>query len=229
MFNFFKKKKKQVIIAIHGFGERRTDQLIPLKNYFMEKEYLVDCPILFDCSDENDTHAEEWIKRAKLCIEEHLNKQEEIILCGFSMGGVIAASLAAQYPIKKLILIAPAFNYMTINNVKGAVVKYLENKEEKPSSSAYVAMPASFTATFREIVDKYKNDIERVTCPILIFHGTEDETIPYTSSKKVIKKLSNKQSALVLLNNGTHHLLEDEINNKILLETAYAFLSDKIM
>lgn len=229
MFNFLSKKKKPVIIAIHGFGERRVDQLIPLKAYFTEKGYVVDCPILFDCNDENDIQAEEWINKAKLCIEKHLNKKEEIILCGFSMGGVIASSLASQYPVQKLILIAPAFNYMTINNVKGAVVKYLENKEEKPTNSSYVAMPASFTATFREIVDKYKNDIEKVSCPILIFHGTEDETIPYTSSKKVIKKLNNKRNALVLLNNGTHHLLEDEINNKILLETAYAFLLDKIM
>lgn len=230
MYHFFaKKKKKPVIIAIHGFGERRVDQLIPLKNYFEEKGYQVDCPVLFDCSNENDTNGEDWIQRAKSCIEAHLNKKEEIVLCGFSMGGVIASSLATQYRISKLILIAPAFNYMTISNVKDAVTKYLENKEEKPRNSNYVPMPASFTTTFREIVDQYKNDIEKVSCPTIIFHGTEDETISYSSSKKVIKKLSKQQSALVLLNDGTHHLLEDEINSKILLETAYAFLLDKIM
>lgn len=230
MFEFFKKKKSlPIIVAIHGFGKRRTDQLVPLKNYFEKAGYPVVCPILFDASNPDDTDPMQWMKRASDCVDELLAQKKEIILVGFSMGGVIAASLAASYTTSKLILLAPAFSYLTIGNVASTVTKLFESDSSHPlPDDEYVPLPASFTTTFRSIVDQHRDDITKVRCPILIFHGMEDETIPYSSSRKIIKKISHPHRALVLLNEAGHHLLDNPLNSHIVLETARSFIENRL-
>lgn len=49
-------------------------------------------------------------------VDELTAQNADVILIGFSMGGVIAAHLAAVKPVKKLILLAPAFNYINVGN-----------------------------------------------------------------------------------------------------------------
>lgn len=228
MFPFFRKKtNKPVIIAIHGFGKRRTDQLIPLKDYFENKDYEVLCPILFHNENMEDSNPNEWLKRAEDCVDEQLALGKEIILVGFSMGGVIATYLAATRRIKRLILIAPAFTYITLNNVTNTVTKKF--KSDVPvTEDGYIPLPSSFTATFRNIVDEHKDDIAQVTCPILIFHGMEDELIPYSSSRKIVKKIKHSQHRLVLLNDADHHLLDNEISQKIVLQLSQDFIEERL-
>lgn len=231
MFSFFKRKSnKPVIVAIHGFGKRRTDQLIPLKNYFEAQGYEVLCPVLFTCEDENDCKMIDWLKRAEDCVDEQLALGKEIVLVGFSMGGVIASYLASKRRIKRLILLAPAFTYATLSNVTSTVAKKFKQNppEEKGLVDGYYPLPSTFTATFCEVVDTHKEDISDIICPVLFFHGTEDELIPYSSSRKVIKKIKHQNKRLVLLNDADHHLLDNEISSKIVLNLSKDFIENKL-
>jgi len=229
MFSFFKKKPAlPVIVAIHGFGKRKTDQLIPLKQFFEAKGFEVICPILFDQTNQQDIQPEEWINRAANVVDGFLAQNKEVILVGFSMGGVIASAIASTRNIKKLILLAPAFYYLNMNNITSAVLKQFETTTESIAYDGYIPLPEHFTDTFRTIVDTHRNDISDVKCPILIFHGTEDTTISYSSSVNIIKKISHPYRALILLHEGTHHLLDHELSHKIVLETSLNFIENKL-
>lgn len=230
MFSFFKRKSnKPVIVAIHGFGKRRTDQLIPLKEYFESQDYEVLCPTLFTCEDENDCKKSDWLKRAEDCVDEQLALGKEVVLVGFSMGGVIASYLAAKRRIKRLILLAPAFTYVTLNNVTNTVTKKLKPAtEEKVTVDGYTPLPTNFYSTFCEIVDTHKEDIRDIICPILLFHGMEDEMIPYSSSRRIVKKIKNKNPRLVLINDADHHLLDNEVSSKIVLTLSKDFIENKL-
>lgn len=230
MFSFFKRKSnKPVIVAIHGFGKRRTDQLIPLKEYFETQGYEVHCPTLFTCEDETDCRMIDWLRRAEDCVDEQLALGKDIILVGFSMGGVIASYLASKRRIKKLILLAPAFTYVTLNNVTNTVTKkFKQNNEEKVMVDGYYPLPSTFTSTFCEVVDTHKDDICDVICPTLIFHGMEDEIIPYSSSRKVSKKIKQANHRLVLINDADHHLLDNEASSKIVLNLSKDFIENKL-
>lgn len=229
MFHLFKKaKKKPIIVAIHGFGSRRTDQLIPLKNYFENAGYEVICPVLFNSQDEQDCDPESWIQRAEDAVDQALAKKQGVILFGFSMGGVIASAIAAKRPVNKLILLAPAFSYMTLGNVTSTVSRLFQSDEPIVTAKGYPELPISFTSAFRSVVDTRKESIAQVRCPILIFHGMDDETIPYSSSRRIIKKISHSHRALVLLNEAGHHLLDDELNRGIVLETSRAFIENRL-
>lgn len=228
MFSLFRKKtNKPVIIAIHGFGKRRTDQLIPLKEYFENLGYEVICPILYSSENSEDCNAKMWLERAQKCVDEQLNLGKEIILVGFSMGGVIASYLASIRKIKRLILLAPAFTYVTLNNVTNTVTKKF--KSDTPAlEDGYIPLPSTFTSTFRTIVDEHKDDLALVDCPILLFHGMEDEIIPYASSRKVVKKINHSKQRLVLLNEANHHLLDNEVSHRIVLQLSQDFIEGKL-
>src|SRR5690625_662253 len=56
---------------------------------------------------ENVSH-KTWLQAAEDSLEKLKEKCEEVYLIGFSMGGMIAAYLAAKFKVDKLVLLAPA-------------------------------------------------------------------------------------------------------------------------
>src|SRR5690625_6955270 len=50
-------------------------------------------------------------------MEQLLKTCEYVYVIGFSMGGMIAAYLAANYPVEKLVLLAPARKYISLGKI----------------------------------------------------------------------------------------------------------------
>lgn len=228
MFNFLKKKvqPKPVIVAIHGFGPRRAEELTVLKNAFTSLGYEIHIPTLFDIEDDKDVNQFDWIKRAQDVVIDLFQQNKEVILIGYSMGGVIASKIAADLPIKKLILLAPAFSYATLNNAIN-VMQHVVQPDHR-SNSETPQLPVTFVKTFQEIVDKYKSTITAVVCPTLIIHGDADKVVPVISSKIAIKKMTNNDNALIILGQTTHRLLEQDVYGNIAVEIITNFIEDKI-
>ena len=226
MFNIFKKKKElPTIVGIHGFGMRRTTELRPLVDYFEKIGYNVICPVIFDLSNEEDNNMDLWISRCELVVDELLKDNKQIILVGFSMGGVIASKIAAERHIKKLILIAPAFTYLTINNAVNFISKSVNLQDSKNKQPE---LPSTFFKTFTTIVDTYKDKINNIIAPCLIIHGIDDEVIPYNSSCKAIKKIKNSNAHLIILDSCKHRVLDDQKYSRLALENINLFINNKL-
>ena len=206
---FFKKTKKPLIIAIHGFGKRRSDEFINLRKAL--EGYEIITPLLFDQTKEDDIYWFNWVSRAEEAVVEAKNAKRDIVLIGFSMGGVIATYLAAKFEIRELILLAPAFEYMTVTTVQNTVNKALFKKSNL-ADLRYQPLPTSFTSTFMDVVNNCKDSINRINCPTLIMHCMEDELIPYTVSLKYYKKLPISDKRLILFGEGSHRILDDDKN-----------------
>ena len=165
-----------VIITIHGYGRRCKHEFDNLKLWGEKDGYEVITFDMYDLFDEYDCNPKKWVARAKQQVDAFANSNRDIYLVGFSMGGVIASYLATVCRIKKLILLAPAFQYINLDTVTDAIMKSYaslvgnEKKDEIP-------MPKSFYTAFTEIVKNHKHFIEDVPCPILMLHGDEDEVI----------------------------------------------------
>lgn len=92
----------------------------------------------------------------QIVVQEYLNKK--VIIYGFSLGTGIASRLASKQKSDGLILEAPYYNFIKlINYHKG----YL---------------PASWISKYYFRTNRYLRD---TTCPIHIFHGTEDRKVPF--------------------------------------------------
>lgn len=95
---------------------------------------------------------------------QYANKR--IVFYGRSLGTGIATQLAAKYLPEQLILTTPYFNFKD-------VVRF-----------HYPYLPANAILKYKFRTDLF---IHKLKCPVELFHGTEDELVPYSSSLKLEK------------------------------------------
>jgi len=204
-------KKAPTLVMIHGFGERRTHEFDFIRTYFNNKNIDLMFPELFDQTNPDDTDPHMWIKRAEMTIEEALQRGSKVILLGYSMGGVIATHCANKYNIEKLVLIAPSFEYITFKVVK----KYVAGKfvprvvKPLPPQGPYPPLPKHFEGTFTEVVSICKPTLKNIDIPTLIFHGSNDQTIPPRSSDYAYENIPYPKKKKYLLEGAGHRILDD--------------------
>jgi len=203
--------KKPMIVCIHGYGKRRTHEFNALYLYFSKKGYSISMPELFDQTNPLDTDPHMWIRRAEIAVENALLSHRKVIIIGFSMGGVIASYCAMKYSIHQCFLIAPAFEYITIKLVRNLVSSKVTSRfiAPLPSHGPYPDLPEHFNNTFTEVVALTKLSIKGVKCPVVIFHGTEDERIPVRSSEYAYNHIEHNNKKLILFQGAFHRLLDD--------------------
>ncbi len=108
-------------------------------------------------------------------------KERDIILYGISLGTGIAAKLADENHPKMLILETPYFNFYDV------------------SKFHYPYLPNSILLHYQFKTDKL---LPNLNMPIYLFHGTEDETVPYNSSIRLEKLSGNIK--LFTIEEGSH-------------------------
>ena len=212
ILQLFRKKQKPLLICIHGFGNRTVREFDNLVDY-LKNDFEIIIPELFKNDDFSDLDADKWIENAAIPVIE--NKNRDVYLLGFSMGGVIASKIASTNSnVKKLFLLAPAFDFLTTTTIKGAVntkIKEFKNKENKE-------LPTSMTKVFVKVVNRCKKSINNVNCPIYIFQCLNDEIISSSVSEKVYNSIKNKNKLLMLFGGGSHHIMDEPEINKQMFE-----------
>jgi pimeloyl-ACP methyl ester carboxylesterase len=108
-------------------------------------------------------------------------KERDIIIYGTSLGTGIATRLTHENNPKLLILETPYFNFFDV------------------SKFHYPYLPNSILLHYQ-----FKNNklLPEIKVPIYVFHGTEDETVPYNSSERLAKL--SKNITLFTIQNGSH-------------------------
>ncbi len=114
--------------------------------------------------------------------------EDKIIVFGRSIGTGLAVPVAAQNNPKLLILETPFFNF----------------KEVVKTHYPFLPVALLLKYTFRS--DEY---IQKVKCPISIFHGTSDGIVPYSSGEKLAQLAGQDQAKLIAIPNGGHNDLSN--------------------
>ena len=220
---------KPTIVAIHGFGVRRTVEYSALVAYYTAKGYHVETPVLFNQTDANDNDPALWIERAETSVAKAIGRGERVWLVGFSMGGVIASHLASIYPVERLVLLAPAFDYVSTRLVKIKAQEFVDDllKRSKPDST-YPSLPETFSAVFREVIARCSSGIASVQCPVLLMHGTDDEVIPVRSSEGAYAKIPHDRKRLLILK-GVQHRILDSFMSADVLQIMHDFFTRKLV
>lgn len=108
----------------------------------------------------------------------------EIVLYGYSLGTGIAAKMAADHRPRLLLLEAPYFSIPDAARLHFPLYPYER------------LLPYRIPTGER---------IRQVRCPIHIFHGTDDEVIPYRSSLKLAEALNQPPGSLITTIPGGRH------------------------
>jgi uncharacterized protein len=107
--------------------------------------------------------------------------EDKIIIAGYSIGTGPATYLAANNNPKKLILQAPYYSLTDIMQQRFPIFPTVLLKYPLPTNEY----------------------MQSVKAPITVFHGTDDNTIPYNSSLK-LQKLFKQEDKLITIEDESH-------------------------
>lgn len=163
----------------------------------------------------NNVTKEDWIIAAEVQIEKIINNgYKKIYLIGHSMGGIIASHLASKYPeVKKLVLAAPAFKYLSFKGDKLDVVgsikkvpKIFKDYDSEEVISRILKLPIPTVKEFMDLVEEHTIDVKNIDIPTLILYGLDDEIVPIDSVNYVFDNIKSKSVTLIELEKLTHDL-----------------------
>ena len=117
--------------------------------------------------------------------------EDKITVYGRSIGTGIATYVAANNKPKQLILETPYYNMADV------------------AHSRFPIFPARYFLKYKFPANEF---IQDVTCPIYMFHGTDDAVIQYDSANKLFEVAPQKQTKFTVIENGHHNdLIKFEI------------------
>ena len=110
--------------------------------------------------------------------------ENQIVVLGRSIGTGLAVPVAAQNKPKLLILETPFFNFKDV------------------AKTHYPFLPVTILLKYNFQSDQW---INKVSCPIYIFHGTADSIVPYSSGEKLAQLAGKDKAKLITIPNGDHN------------------------
>ena len=163
-----------------------------------------------------------WSKEVKITID-RIVKKNDFILVGSSMGAWISLKLFKHFQsqIKGFIGIGSAPEFLT---------RLMWNKFPKKIKKEILSKGISnikngkheYPITFQLIKDGRKNKVLskqiKSKIKITMVHGSKDEVVPVSFSRKVLSIFPNAQKKLVVIKNGDHSLSDKVSLKKIIKE-----------
>lgn len=218
---------KKAVLVIHGFGSGTwaNEYLVNYLNY----DYKLDAYAITLPGHQKDyirkVKYQDWITACQQEVKKLLKEYQELYLVGHSMGGVIATYLATQYPeVKKLVLLAPAFDYINLDQNKDDIAATLKARkhQKKPelenyselTSRLFTIAPSTFYQ-FYKLIKTYKKYVEKVKCETLIIYGEYDELVPYKSVEYAYQAIQAKHKYITKVKKARHGILMGSQKEKV--------------
>lgn len=230
---------KKAVLLIHGFAggtydEEQLDNYLELDNKFDVFSFTLpghDKTII-----KNVTRTD-WINKCNDMVEMLIrNGYKTIYVIGHSMGGVLACNLASRYKqIKKVVLLAPAFEYLVFDDNKFKIKesaalapKLFKEYASDVIISRVLKAPIKTLIEFTKLVDENRECIKDIKVPVLIIHGDKDSIVNYKSSENIKDKFGTKNVSLIKATDVNHDIIRSD---KVLIinKTIKIFLKNRIV
>lgn len=216
---------RKAILLVHGFAGGTYDLEYIQNNLSLNKRFDVYSYTLPGHERIlSKVKYTEWIKRSEEMVEFLIsNGYREIYVIGHSMGGVITSYLASKYKqIKKIVLAAPAFHYLSVVkddiNFKDSVkasTKVIKTYTSDDIIDRMLKLNVGATREFMKLVSECYDVPSNIDCPVLLLQGDNDNLVPITSSEYVYNTVKSKNKKMVILNEVTHDVFNNDRKEEI--------------
>ncbi|WP_187119051.1 alpha/beta hydrolase [Bacillus marasmi] len=217
-------------LCIHGFTGAPFE-VAPLVQFLQERtNWHFAVPTLPGHGDNlnlKGVHYKEWIEHADLALRDLMEKCDTIYVIGFSMGGLIASYLAANYPIDKLVLLSAAAYYVNpkqlVLDIKEIIKdsfkgKITDNELFLRYKRKITQTPLSATIQFRTLVTKVRPLLSGINSPTFIAQGQCDGIVPPKSAEYLYSNIGAEQKRLIFYQNAKHLICHSEEREKLFRE-----------
>ncbi|MBI2507357.1 alpha/beta fold hydrolase [Candidatus Woesearchaeota archaeon] len=227
---FIQKNNDIGILLIHGFTSSPGD-FRELANFLAEKNITVYVPLLpghgTHPRDLKKIEYQDWINSAQQSLN-LLDTKKKFVL-GYSMGGTLALSLAAENNLEGVISINSAIflanRYVPFIPLMKLVQAYTAKRAEDiiqfidEKRVVYDSMPLGSVTELQKLINTVQ--LRKISEPILIFQSDHDKIISPESADYIYNEVSSKDKALISLENSTHSKLS---NQEEAFNTVYEFI-----
>src|ERR1700693_5780144 len=188
-------------VYLHGFASGPTSQKA---RFFRER--FAELGMGLEIPDLAEGRFEKLTIGGQLAVIERATHGDPVSLIGSSMGGYLAALYAARHPeVEKLVLLAPAFSFLTRWPEELGEEKMDEWKRTGALQVFHYGEGREVALGYQLIEDAREfEDYPRFEQPVLIFHGRHDTVVPPDYSLTFSQR--HPQTTLHLMNSD-HQLL----------------------
>ncbi|MCO4781345.1 MAG: alpha/beta fold hydrolase [Candidatus Cloacimonetes bacterium] len=213
---------KQCILMLHGFGV--TPQMFLELQKHLES-YDCYAPILTgsSCSLKSftDSKSQDWITIACDSYDELTKSYEQVVVLGFSMGGLLAYHLTQLRQIDRCIILAPYFGLYKVPSFFEQILMslfeninlYIKNKSLDCSKSlkkgevfTYGFTPTKAVSQLIKLSYLVKS-LPQSKSSILVIHSQSDHVADFTKSKAFLNK--SEHVKFVSFEKSYHYILHD--------------------
>ncbi|MCT1539902.1 MULTISPECIES: alpha/beta hydrolase [Lysinibacillus] len=210
------------VLCIHGFSGGPYE-VKPFTSYLRSHTgWIIEEPTLSGHGEElhmSGFKAKHWLMDAELAFRSLAKKVDEVIVVGFSMGGIIALYLAKRYKVKKLVLLSAAAKYVSpkqlVKDFKMlATEAYHHNLTNNELYLRYHQkfnnVPLASTVEFMKLVRMVEPYYRHIQIPVYIVQGKLDGIVPYHTAQFLFDELASTDKVLYFSDNGKHHICFEE-------------------
>ena len=231
---------KTGVLMLHGFSGGPYE-VEPFANFLKQQtDWIIHTPTFSGHGDVDQLNmkgftAHNWLMDAELAYRKLAKQVDEIVVAGFSMGGIIAIHLAQRYHIKKLVLLSAAAKYispaqlikdMSLMAVDAYHRALKDNELFLRYQHKFRNVPLSATIQFMEIVRRTEPYIAHIKCPTYIVQGAIDGIVPSITASYIYDKILSTEKKIYMSENGKHHICYSDDRERWFSEVL-KFLQDR--
>ncbi len=178
-----------------------------------------------------DRSYKDWVKEAEQAYLELKEDHDEIYLVGFSMGGMIAAYLAAKYTCKKLVLLSTSRKYISIPRIGVDILNFTQKAVRRKLKDdalfhhyrkKYGSVPVKAIREFLKCMKFTKPYLKEIHCPVFIVQGMQDGMVPYKAVHYLDKEIP--VDAEIIYFHDSKHLICLGEDKDVVIDAVFQFL-----
>lgn len=160
-----------------------------------------------------ETRWQEWVAEAEAGLVAIAGRCEHVVVAGLSMGGAMALHLAAAHP-EELVGVVAINPYvrdrrhaaLPVARLFMRTTRGVGNDIKKPGQDElpYDRVPLTAAAEVARFLKVVREDLPRVTLPLLLFHSPEDHVVPQGTAEYVFGAVGSEEKELVPLLDSYH-------------------------
>ena len=222
------------VLLLHGFTGTPYS-LLPWGRHLAAEGFGVSVPLLpghgTAWQDLNRTGWDDWSDEAERAFEKLRADTDQVVVGGLSMGGALALRLAADRgrDVAGLVLVNPAVQTERKDVLALPVLKHLvpswpgiRDDIRKPGveEHAYPRTPLKAAHSMIRGWRRLRDDLPRVTQPILLFRSVVDHTVDDSSLRVLRATVSSRDLTERMLENSYHVATLDNDASSVFEESA---------
>jgi carboxylesterase len=183
----------------------------------------------------NRTTWQDWYAEASRALDLLAGSCDEVFVAGLSMGGCLALRLAADRPddVAGLVLVNPSVASTDRRMVALPVLKRLigsvkgigsDIKRPGVLEGGYPRTPLRALDSLREMWRVTREDLPKVTAPMLVFRSVEDHVVEALSTQIITQRVSSLDVTERVLDNSYHVATLDH-DAQTIFSDSVAFIS----